>query len=130
MKGVEWLTIADAKRIFGKSESTIRAIARELRRNKSKQIRLSMNEQGREIILLNKAHLDSVFVKSGKHEKTDRDASAGSADFFSFMQAQIEIKDKQIEHLSFLLAQAQDEKKQLLLISERPKKRWWLFRRK
>jgi dsDNA-binding SOS-regulon protein len=46
------------------------------------------------------------------------------------MQAQIEIKDKQIEHLSFLLAQAQDEKKQLLLISERPKKRWWLFRRK
>ena len=133
MNSSEWLTIADAKQVFGKSESTIRAIARELRRNKSKQIRLSRNEQGREIILLNKAHLDSVFVKSGKHGKTDRDASAGSTDFVSFMQAQIEIKDKQIEHLSFLLAQSQEEKKQLLLMSEntdKPKRRWWLFRRK
>lgn len=133
MNGREWLTIADAKRIFGKSESTIRAIARELRRNKSKQIRLSTNENGREIILLNKDYLDSVFLKSGKHGRTDRDASAGSTDFVSFMQGQIEIKDKQIEHLSFLLAQSQEEKKQLLLMSEntdKPKRRWSLFRRK
>jgi hypothetical protein len=130
MKGSEWLTIADAKRMFGKSESTIRAIARELRRNKSKQIRFSTNENGREIILLNKAHLDSIFVKSIKQGKADSGSSAGSADIVAFLQDQILKKDEQISQLGFLLAQAQDEKKQILLINEKPKKRWSLFRRK
>jgi hypothetical protein len=130
MKGSEWLTIADAKQMFGKSESTIRAIARELRRNKSKQIKLSTNENGREIILLNKAHLDSVFVKSIKHGKTNSGSGEGGADIVAFLQDQILKKDEQISQLGFLLAQAQDEKKQILLINEKPKKRWSLFRRK
>jgi hypothetical protein len=130
MKGSEWLTIADTKRIFGKSESTIRAIARELRRNKSKQIRFSTNENGREIILLNKAYLDGVFVKSIKHGKTNSGSGEGGADIVAFLQDQILKKDEQISQLGFLLAQAQDEKKQILLINEKPKKRWSLFRRK
>jgi hypothetical protein len=116
--------------MFGKSESTIRAISRELRRNRSKQIKLSTNENGREIILLNKAYLDGVFVKSIKHGKTDSGSGEGGADIVAFLQDQILKKDEQISQLGFLLAQAQDEKKQILLINEKPKKRWSLFRRK
>jgi hypothetical protein len=48
----------------------------------------------------------------------------------AFLKQQIEIKDRQIEQMGFLLAQSQDEKKQLLLISEKPKKRRFLFWRK
>jgi hypothetical protein len=101
-----------------------------LRRNKSKQIRFSTNENGREIILLNKAYLDGVFVKSIKHGKTNSGSGEVGADIVAFLQDQILKKDEQISQLGFLLAQAQDEKKQILLINEKPKKRWSLFRRK
>jgi hypothetical protein len=60
----DWLTINSAKEVYSKSESTIRAISRGLRKNKSKQIKLSTNENGREIILLNKNYLDSIFKKA------------------------------------------------------------------
>jgi len=60
----EWFTIANAKKIYGKSESTIRSIVRSLRKNNSKEITFTKNDRGREIILLNAKYLDSILKKN------------------------------------------------------------------
>jgi hypothetical protein len=126
----EWVTIAEAKKIYGKSETTMRNLVRKLKDSKSKDLKVSKNDAGREIMRFKRTYLDRLYDTSNDNIKGDRQENSGSADMVAFLQAQILKKDEQISQLGFLLAQAQDEKKQLLLISEKPKKRWWLFRRK
>jgi hypothetical protein len=126
----EWVTIAEAKKIYGKSETTMRNLVRKLKDLNSKDLKVSKNDAGREIMRFKRTYLDRLYDTSNDNIKGDRQQNSGSADMVAFLQAQILKKDEQISQLGFLLAQAQDEKKQLLLISEKPKKRWWLFRRK
>jgi hypothetical protein len=126
----EWVTIAEAKKIYGRSETTMRNLVRKLKDLKSKDLKVSKNDAGREIVRFKRTYLDRLYDTSNDGIKGDRQQNSGSADMVAFLQAQILKKDEQISQLGFLLAQAQDEKKQLLLISEKPKKRWWLFRRK
>jgi hypothetical protein len=126
----EWVTIAEAKKIYGRSETTMRNLVRKLKDLNSKDLKASKNASGREIIRFKRTYLDRLYDTSNDNIKGDRQQNSGSADMVAFLQAQILKKDEQISQLGFLLAQAQDEKKQLLLISEKPKKRWWLFRRK
>ena len=126
----EWVTIAEAKKIYGKSETTMRNLVRKLKDLKSKDLKVSKNDAGREIVRFKRTYLDRLYDTSNDSIKGDRQQNSDSADMVAFLQAQILKKDEQISQLGFLLAQAQDEKKQLLLISEKPKKRWWLFRRK
>ena len=126
----EWVTIAEAKKIYGRSETTMRNLVRKLKDLKSKDLKVSKNDAGREIVRFKRTYLDRLYDTSNDGIKGDRQQNSDSADMVAFLQAQILKKDEQISQLGFLLAQAQDEKKQLLLISERPKKRWWLFRRK
>ena len=126
----EWVTIAEAKKIYGKSETTMRNLVRKLKDSKSKDLKVSKNDAGREIMRFKRTYLDRLYDTSNDSIKGDRQQNSDSADMVAFLQAQILKKDEQISQLGFLLAQAQDEKKQLLLISEKPKKRWWLFRRK
>jgi hypothetical protein len=126
----EWVTIAEAKKIYGKSETTMRNLVRKLKDLNSKDLKVSKNDAGREIVRFKRTYLDRLYDTSNDNIKGDRQQNSGSADMVAFLQAQILKKDEQISQLGFLLAQAQDEKKQLLLISEKPKKRWWLFRRK
>jgi hypothetical protein len=126
----EWVTIAEAKKIYGKSETTMRNLVRKLKDSKSKDLKVSKNDSGREIMRFKRTYLDRLYNTSTDSQKADRKESSDSADIVAFLQAQILKKDEQISQLGFLLAQAQDEKKQLLLINEKPKKRWSLFRRK
>ena len=126
----EWVTIAEAKKIYGKSETTMRNLVRKLKNLNSKDLKASKNASGREIMRFKRTYLDRLYDTSNDSIKGDRQQNSDSADMVAFLQAQILKKDEQISQLGFLLAQAQDEKKQLLLISEKPKKRWWLFRRK
>jgi hypothetical protein len=126
----EWVTIAEAKKIYGKSETTMRNLVRKLKDLNSKDLKASKNASGREIIRFKRTYLDRLYDTSNDNIKGDRQQNSDSTDMVAFLQAQILKKDEQISQLGFLLAQAQDEKKQLLLISEKPKKRWWLFRRK
>jgi hypothetical protein len=126
----EWVTIAEAKKIYGRSETTMRNLVRKLKDLKSKDLKVSKNDAGREIVRFKRTYLDRLYDTSNDSIKGDRQQNSDSADMVAFLQAQILKKDEQISQLGFLLAQAQDEKKQLLLISEKPKKRWWLFRRK
>jgi hypothetical protein len=90
-----------------------------------------------------RTYLDRLYDTSNDNIKGDRQENSGSADMVAFLQAQIHKKDEQIHQLGYLLAQAQEEKKQLLLMSEKtneakteeaktekPKRRWSLFGRK
>jgi hypothetical protein len=113
-----FLLIAEAKKIYGKSETTMRTIVRKLRQSKSKELKV-VNDNGREKLLINRNYLDSIFSKKTDSEKTDSRKITSSDNLVEFLKGQIEIKDKQIENMQFLLAQAQDEKKQLLLMSSK-----------
>jgi hypothetical protein len=126
----EWVTIAEAKKIYGRSETTMRNLVRKLKDLKSKDLNISKNASGREIMRFKRTYLDKIYNNTSDNTKGDRKENSGNAEMVAFLQAQILKKDEQISQLGYLLAQAQDEKKQLLLISEKPKKRWWLFRRK
>ena len=113
-----FLLIAEAKKIYGKSETTMRTIVRKLRQSKSKELKV-VNDNGREKLLINRNYLDSIFSKKTDSKKTDSRKITSSDNLVEFLKGQIEIKDKQIENMQFLLAQAQDEKKQLLLMSSK-----------
>ena len=126
----EWVTIAEAKKIYGKSETTMRNLVRKLKDLNSKDLKVSKNDAGRQIVSFKRTYLDKIYNTAGDSKKGDRRQNSDSADMVAFLQAQILKKDEQISQLGFLLAQAQDEKKQLLLISEKPKRRWSLFGRK
>lgn len=134
---MKWITIAEAKKIYGKSETTMRNLVRKLKDSKSKDLKVSKNASGREIMQFKRTYLDRLYNTSGDSTKADRSQDSNNAEFVAFLQAQIKKKDEQIEQLGFLLAQSQDEKKQLLLMSEKTdektdekKRRWSLFGRK
>lgn len=113
-----FLLIAEAKKIYGKSETTMRSIVRKLKQSKSKDLKI-VNDNGREKLLINRNYLDSIFSKKTDSKKTDSRKITSNDNLVEFLKGQIEIKDKQIENMQFLLAQAQDEKKQLLLMSSK-----------
>lgn len=126
----EWVSIADAKEIYGKSETTMRNLVRKLKASRSKDLKIDKSANGREIIRFKRVYLDKLYKTSTDSQSDGKTKENNDSDIVAFLKQQIEIKDRQIEQMGFLLAQSQDEKKQLLLISEKPKKRRFLFWRK
>lgn len=126
----EWVSIADAKEIYGKSETTMRNLVRKLKASRSKDLKIDKSANGREIIRFKRIYLDKLYKTSTDSQSDGKTKENNDSDIVAFLKQQIEIKDRQIEQMGFLLAQSQDEKKQLLLISEKPKKRRFLFWRK
>ena len=126
----EWVNISEAKEIYGKSETTMRNIVRKLKASRSKDLKIDKSANGREIIRFKRVYLDKLYKTSTDSQSDGKTKENNDSDIVAFLKQQIEIKDRQIEQMGFLLAQSQDEKKQLLLISEKPKKRRFLFWRK
>lgn len=126
----EWVSIADAKEIYGKSETTMRNLVRKLKASRSKDLKIDKSANGREIIRFKRIYLDKLYKTSTDSQSDGKTKENNDSDIVAFLKQQIEIKDRQIVQMGFLLAQSQDEKKQLLLISEKPKKRRFLFWRK
>ena len=60
----EFVTIEDVKKIYNKSETTIRNLVRVLRKTQNDNIRYSISKRGREIILLKKSYLDNLYHNS------------------------------------------------------------------
>ena len=126
----EWVNISEAKEIYGKSETTMRNLVRKLKASRSKDLKIDKSANGREIIRFKRVYLDKLYKTSTDSQSDGKTKENNDSDIVAFLKQQIEIKDRQIEQMGFLLAQSQDEKKQLLLISEKPKKRRFLFWRK
>jgi hypothetical protein len=126
----EWVNISEAKEMYGKSETTMRNLVRKLKASRSKDLKIDKSANGREIIRFKRVYLDKLYKTSTDSQSDGKTKENNDSDIVAFLKQQIEIKDRQIEQMGFLLAQSQDEKKQLLLISEKPKKRRFLFWRK
>ena len=62
-KNIEWVTIKDAIKLTGKSESTLRNSARKLKKSESNYIKLEKLSTGHEKILFNKEYLNNNFFK-------------------------------------------------------------------
>jgi hypothetical protein len=60
----QFVTVEDAKKIYNKSETTIRNLIRDLRKTQNDNIRYSKSKNRREIILLKKSYLDSLYNNS------------------------------------------------------------------
>lgn len=111
-----FLLIAEAKKIYGKSETTMRTIVRKLKASKSKDLKI-INENGREKLLINRAYLDGIFYKKTDSKKTDSRKISVNDDLVEFLKGQIAIKDKQIDQLSHLLYAEKENVKMLMLQS-------------
>lgn len=113
----EWVSIADAKEIYGKSETTMRNLVRKLKASKSKDIKIDKSANRREIIRFKRTFLDSQFNISGDSQSDRKAPEIADGDVVTFLMQQIEIKDKQIDQLSHLLYAEKENVKMLMLQS-------------
>lgn len=113
----EWVSIADAKEIYGKSETTMRNLVRKLKASKSKDIKIDKSANRREIIRFKRTFLDSQFNISGDSQSDRKAPEIADSDVVTFLMQQIEIKDKQIDQLSHLLYAEKENVKMLMLQS-------------
>lgn len=120
----DWVSVADAKEIYKKSETTLRNLVRKLKASRSKYIRIDKSPSGREIIRFKRSFLDSQFNISGDKESDSKAPEIADSDVVTFLMQQIEIKDiqinqkdRQIDHLHELLYKEKDNVKILMLQS-------------
>lgn len=113
----EWVSIADAKEIYGKSETTMRNLVRKLKASKSKDIKIDKSANRREIIRFKRTFLDSQFNISSDSQSDRKAPEIADSDVVTFLMQQIEIKDKQIDQLSHLLYAEKENVKMLMLQS-------------
>lgn len=120
----EWVSIADAKEIYGKSETTMRNLVRKLKASKSKDIKIDKSANRREIIRFKRTFLDSQFNISGDSQSDRKAPEIADSDVVTFLMQQIEIKDiqinqkdRQIDHLHELLYKEKENVKMLMLQS-------------
>ena len=93
----EWVSIADAKEIYGKSETTMRNLVRKLKASRSKDLKIDKSPNGRDMVRFKRTFLDSQFNISSDRESDRKAPESTDSDIVTFLMQQIEIKDKQIE---------------------------------
>ena len=129
---MEWLTIKEVCNLTGKSESTIRNLARQLKVSKSKDIKLEKLKTGHEKILFSMKFVNSQLL-TVKPIKNVVDKKEGNVDkFIQILENQLNEKDKQIESLqqtlqaqNLLLHNLQESIK--MIEAPKKKKRWFGF---
>lgn len=140
-KNTKYLTVKQAAELTGKSESTIKRIVRDSKRN-PKHFMFEKLPTGREKIFVSKSFLDHYFngqnstvnQRSFDHLNEPLNDSLNQ-ELIDFLKAQLIEKDRQIEALidrnkeiNLLFAQAQ-QREQIKLEESIPKKRWWQRRK-
>lgn len=120
----EWVSIADAKEIYGKSETTMRNLVRKLKASRSKDIKIDKSPNGRDIVRFKRSFLDSKFNISSDRQSDSKAPESVDSDVVTFLKQQIEIKDiqinqkdRQIDQLHELLYKEKESVKTLMLQS-------------
>lgn len=133
-----FISIAEAITTYSKSESTIRAIVRKIG-NKKGIVKREKLINGSYKIYISRTYLDKVLKDKNSHSETDNSTNTQNTEndkLISFLQQQLEVKDKTIESLlerqrenNILMSQLQQ--KVLLIEESAPKKkiRWWQRKR-
>lgn len=126
---MEWITINEACTKYSKSNSSIRRIVADLKKNNKKKIKVI--EGGK--ILISIAYLDNHFKVNlnTQNEYSQTSQMNNHSELVELLKQQLLEKDKQIESLiernresNILLSQMQNK---VLMIEEKEskKKRWW-----
>jgi hypothetical protein len=113
----EWVSIADAKEIYGKSETTMRNLVRKLKASRSKDLKIDKSPNGRDIVRFKRTFLDSQYNISSDSQSDRKAPESADSEIVGFLKQQIEIKDKQIDQLSHLLYTEKENVKMLMLQS-------------
>lgn len=130
---MSYLTIQEAMKLTGKSESTFRNLARKLKASRSKEIKLERLKTGHEKILFKESFINSCFDTSskGSSKQVESDASASINErTLAILERELEEKNRQIEALTDRLKesnllQAQLHEQVKLLEAPKKKKRWF-----
>jgi hypothetical protein len=113
----EWVSIADAKEIYGKSETTMRNLVRKLKASRSKDLKIDKSPNGRDMVRFKRTFLDSKYNISSDSQSDRKAPESADSEIVGFLKQQIEIKDKQIDQLSHLLYTEKENVKMLMLQS-------------
>jgi len=135
-KNTKYLTVKQAAELTGKSESTIKRIVRDSKRN-PKHFMFEKLPTGREKIFVSKSFLDLYFngqnstvnqrSNERSHERLNESSNAIYLKTIEILERELESKNKQIDEL--LERQRESNilllgNKQVLQLEEKPK-RWW-----
>lgn len=130
---MEWIALKEVIKLTGKSESTLRKLARNLKESKSKDIRLEKLPTGHNKILFKLSFVNSQLLISKPIENNRLKQESNSDKMISILERELNEKNKQIEALTerlkesnLLTAQLQESIK---LIEPPKKKRWFSFGR-
>jgi len=119
-----WLDIKQACKKYGRSESGIRRIVKDLKQNDQSKLQFEKLKNGSEKILIDSSYLDSYFNKSSD-TNNDTYSSDTLSEVVKLLSKQIEIKDQQIAELHILIGQEQRKFIELDTPGQATKKRWW-----
>lgn len=119
-----WIDIKQACKKYGRSESGIRRIVKDLKQNDQSKLQFERLKNGGEKILIDSSYLDTYFNKSSD-SNNESYSSDTLSDVVKLLSKQIEIKDKQIAELHILIGQEQRKFIELDTPGQTTKKRWW-----
>jgi len=119
-----WLDIKQACKKYGRSESGIRRIVKDLKQNDQSKLQFEKLKNGSEKILIDSSYLDSYFNKSS-NTNNNTYSSDTLSEVVKLLSKQIEIKDKQIAELHILFGKEQGKFIELDTPGQTTKKRWW-----
>lgn len=127
---INWLTIQESAAITGKSESTLRRLAKELKSKRSKAIKFEKLRTGHQKILFDSDYLTSHFnISMNDSMNTSNVENDNFKMMLDTLRTELEEKNKQIslllerQHEVNVILQTLQERVKLI---EQPKKRsWW-----
>jgi hypothetical protein len=119
------ITLKEAVKLTGKSESTFRKVARKLKESKSKDIRLEKLPTGHEKLLFKLSYINSQFLvgKTIDNNKLNGSNESNLERVMEILERQLMEKDEHIKNLTQLLA-LEKQQNQMLLEAPKKKKRW------
>jgi predicted RNase H-like nuclease (RuvC/YqgF family) len=127
---MEWITLKECQKLTGKSESTLRKLARTLKESKSKNIRLEKLPTGHDKILFNLSFVNSQLLTNQQVKTSQLKNDSSNDKFIQILERELNEKNKQIEALTdrlkesnLLYAQLQESIK--LIEPPKKKKRWF-----
>ena len=123
---MDWISIKEAIKLTGKSESTFRNLAKELKGSKSNNIKFEKLKTGHEKILFKLSFLNKQFLIGKTIESKQLNNEDSLFKTLEILERQLAAKDEQINNLQQLLA-IEKQQMQMLLDAPKKKKRWLWF---
>jgi hypothetical protein len=127
---MEYISLKDAMKLTGKSESTFRNLARKLKASNSKNIRLETLKTGHEKILFKLSFINTQFLIAKTVENKNTSVDSGLLKTVEILERQLVAKDELINNLTQLLAMEKQHVQKLLDAPEKKKKKRWFWNRK